>query len=143
MKRYVLVALTGLMFTLKGLAQTLEEGKKFLYCERNRSALQVFKKLNAGKPSDVMITYWLGQAYLANDDVKAAKNLYEHALQSSPHDPWLLIGLGHINVLENNITAAKEKFDKALEAGKSKKGIYNIDQLIAGKRVWWRCCIGI
>jgi Flp pilus assembly protein TadD len=119
------------MFTLKGLAQTLEEGKKFLYYERNKSALQVFKKLNSDRPTDALTTYWLGQAYLANDDLKAAKNLYEQALQSNSNDSWLLIGSGHINVLENNITAAKEKFDKALESGKSKKGIYNTDLLIA------------
>lgn len=131
MKRYVLVTLTGLIFILKGSAQTLEEGKKFLYYERNKSALQVFKKLNADKPTDAVVAYWLGQAYLANDDLTAAKNLYNQGLQSNPNDPWFLIGSGHIDVLEKNTAAAKEKFDKALEAGKSKKGIYNTDQLIA------------
>lgn len=131
MKRYVLVALTGLMIAVNASAQTIEEGKKFLYYERNKSALQVFKKLHEAKPADIIITYWLGQAYLANDDVMAAKNLYSGALQSNPGDPWLQIGLGHGEVLEKNLTAAKEKFESALEAGKSKKGIYNTDLLIA------------
>ncbi|RTL59126.1 MAG: hypothetical protein EKK37_12525 [Sphingobacteriales bacterium] len=131
MKRYVLVALTGLMIAVNASAQTIEEGKKFLYYERNKSALQVFKKLHEAKPADVIITYWLGQAYLANDDVMAAKNLYSGALQSNPGDPWLQIGLGHGEVLEKNLTTAKEKFESALEAGKSKKGIYNTDLLIA------------
>ena len=127
MKKVWVLVFTVCLFTLAQ-AQTIEEGKNFLYYERNKSALELFKKMVAAKPSDAEAIYWLGQAYIANDDLKAAKNLYQ---QSNHNDPWILAGLGHVDVLEKNISPAKEKFEKALEGSKSKKGIYNTDILLA------------
>ncbi|MGE5107540.1 MAG: tetratricopeptide repeat protein [Sphingobacteriales bacterium] len=131
MKRTVLAFLLGIVFSANGFGQTIEEGKKFLYYERNKSALELFQKIATANPGDAVSIYWLGQAYIAGDDLKAAKNLYEQAQQKGINDPFITVGLGHIDVLEKNIETAKEKFEKALEASKSKKGIYNTDILIA------------
>lgn len=131
MKRTALAFLSGIVFTSTVFSQTIEEGKKLLYYERNKSALELFQKIAAANPNDAVNIYWLGQAYIAGEDLKAAKNLYEQAQQKGINDPIIWVGLGHINVLGKNMEAAKEKFEKALEASKSKKGNYNTDILLA------------
>ena len=131
MKRAVMPVLLVLNFSLAAFSQTIEEGKKLLYYERNKSALGVFKKLAAAKPGDAETTYWLGQAFLANDDLAAAKNLYN---QFGGENAWILAGLGHIVLLEKNTDAAIQKFDKALELSKNKKGNYNTEILMAAGR---------
>ncbi len=45
-------------------AQTMEEGKKFMYYERYKSAKGVFEKLVAANPNNVDAVYWLGQAMI-------------------------------------------------------------------------------
>ncbi|HET9057428.1 MAG TPA: hypothetical protein VFN30_11350 [Chitinophagaceae bacterium] len=127
-KKMSLSILIGIV-SLTVFSQTLEEGKKLLYYEKNKSALEVFKNIVAAKSSDPLSIYWLGQAYLANNDLSSAKNLY--AQQKVANDPWILVGLGHIDLLEKKDEAAKEKFEKALEISKSKKGVYNTDILLA------------
>jgi Flp pilus assembly protein TadD len=129
MKRQFSALILVGFISLNSIGQSLEEGKKFLYYERNKSALGVLKKLAAAKPNDPQNIYWLAQAYLANDDFKEAKKLIEG--QKNNNDPWILAALGHMDVLQKNTEAAREKFDRALEAGKSKKGIYNNDILLA------------
>ena len=130
MKKTGILVFTVCFFTLTR-AQTIEEGKKFLYYERNKSALELFKKIVTAKPTDAAGIYWLGEAYIANDDLTSAKNLYQQSQQKGINDPLIRVGLAHIDVLEKNIDAAKEKFEKALEDSKSKKGVYNTDILLA------------
>lgn len=131
MKRTVLFFLAGMMYSATLFSQTIEEGKKFLYYERNKSALATFQKLYELKPADAAVIYWLGQAMLANDNLAGAKNLYNETLQKGITDALVVAGAGHIQVLEKNTAAAKENFEKALEASKSKKGVYNNDILLA------------
>ena len=46
-------------------AQTIEEGKKFLYYERYKSAKDVFEKLVNANPNNADAVYWLGQTLIA------------------------------------------------------------------------------
>ena len=80
-------------------AQTIEEGRKFLYYERYKSAKAVFEKLVAANPANVDAAYWLGQALIGaddNKDIAGAKALYQKTLMANSNSPILLAGMGHI-----------------------------------------------
>ncbi|MBK8311209.1 MAG: tetratricopeptide repeat protein [Chitinophagaceae bacterium] len=90
-----------------------------------------FKKLLEVNPNNVDANYWLGQSYLALDEilssrVKSTKELYQKALQSSANAPLLIIGMGEIDLMENRTTEARQKFESALEMTKSKRVMIQI-----------------
>lgn len=117
MKKTVLVMLAACISVYSVTAQTIADGIKYLNYEKNKSALEAFRKLHDKSPKDGQTTYWLGQAMLANDDVKGAKDLYQKALQENGSDPWVVVGMGHIDILEGrDINEAKQKFEQAITA---------------------------
>ena len=109
------------------LAQTVEQGKKFFYYERFRSAKDAFEKALADKPGNQEAAYWLGQTLIELKDVNGAKEVYRKGLEANGNAPLLLVGMGHIELLENKAADARQRFDLAINATKSK----NIDVLSA------------
>lgn len=104
-------------------AQTVEEGRKFLYYERYKSAKSVFEKLVAANPNNVDAVYWLGQSMILPDDnsnVPAAKELYQKTLMANPNSPLLLAGMGQIELLEKKGADAKNRFETAISLTQSK-----------------------
>jgi tetratricopeptide (TPR) repeat protein len=120
MKRSLSLFFTALVLTGSVVAQSLEEGKKFMYYERFKSAKEVFEKLVTAKPSDADAAYWLGQAYLGLEDVASAKKTYQNAMAANATAPMLLAGMGHIQLLENNAAGARSNFEMAVNNSKSK-----------------------
>ena len=129
MKRTFLLAIVAFIGTAVT-AQTLEEGKKFLYYERYNSAKEVFEKLLAAKPNDADASYWLGQTYLGMENISQARQIYQTALQSNGNNPLLLAGMGQVELMENKATDARNRFETALSLTKSK----NLDVLHAVAR---------
>lgn len=124
LKKYYLAFLLflGLVPFLSS-AQGMEQGIKFIGYGKNKSALEFFKKLHEGGKKNANVTYWLGQAYLANDDVAGARDIYQKALQSGINDPLVIVGMGHVDLLEsNNINAARQKFEQAITMAKETSG---------------------
>ena len=73
----LLLVLLGIFaFSGSVVAQSLEEGKKFLYYERNQSAYDVFQKLMAANPKDEQAVYYAGQALIGLERDAEAKALY-------------------------------------------------------------------
>ena len=71
--------LMAIVFANFSNAQTLDEGRKFLYNEKFNSAKQTFEKLIAANANNVDAVYWLGQTMIAdndNKDIAGAKALY-------------------------------------------------------------------
>src|SRR6201994_3294093 len=64
-------------------AQTVDQGKKFLYYQRYKSANDVFDKILASNPNNIDAVYWEGQTLLAMKDSAAAGDLYSKALQTN------------------------------------------------------------
>src|SRR6201995_924871 len=99
------------------LAQSVDQGRKFLYYQRYRSAKEQFEKLVTTNPNDIKAVYWLGQTYLADKSDKTgqekAKALYQKSLASSNNAPLLLAAVGHIELLEGNANDAKQRFENA------------------------------
>lgn len=110
----------SLLFTGNMMAQTIEEGKKFLYYERYNSAKEVLNKLLAANPNNVDAAYWLGQTNLAEEDSISAKALYSKTLTANPNSPLMLVGMGQIALMEHQPGEAKNRFETAISLTKSK-----------------------
>ncbi len=118
----------------KANAQSIEEGKKYLYYERYKSAKNVFDKLVAANPANGDAAYWLGQAHLGMEDVAGAKSLYQKTLMANPNNPLLIAAMGHIELLEGKGQDARSRFETAISLSQGKSipvlnavGIANID----------------
>lgn len=120
MKRSLSLAFVAVFFVQQLLAQSIEDGKKFMYYERFKSAKEVFEKLVAANPKNEDAAYWLGQAYIGLEDVAKAKQTYQAALQANATSPILLAGMGHVELLENKAADARNHFDMAINTSKSK-----------------------
>lgn len=118
-----LLLCSALVFSVGIKAQTLEEGKKFLYYERYKSAKTVLEKVVAANPNNVDAVYWLGQAMIApdeNKDITGAKALYQKTLMANSNSPLLLAGMGHIELLEGKTQDARNRFETAISLSQSK-----------------------
>ncbi|MBS1919189.1 MAG: tetratricopeptide repeat protein [Bacteroidetes bacterium] len=123
MKKILIYWLSVVMFFTGSLyAQTIPDGIKFLYEDRDQSAKAVFDKLLAVNPNNIEATYWLGQAYIAMNDVPAARQLYEKALAASANAPLVIVGMGHVELLENKTADARQRFETAITMTHTKKG---------------------
>lgn len=104
-------------------AQSVTDGIKYLNYFKNKSALQTIQKAYDANSKDVNTIYWYGQALLANDNIKGAKEAYQKALQEGINDPWIWVGMGHLELMEGgDINAAKQKFEQAITATTETKG---------------------
>lgn len=132
----IISVLITLLFTGNILfAQTIDEGKRFLYYERYTSAKDAFNKLVNANPNNVDAAYWLGQVYLNQEgaDINAAKSLYQKTLNASPNSPLMLVGMGEVALLENNAADARNRFETAITLSKGKD--YNVLNAIARANV--------
>lgn len=120
MKRSLSLAFVAMFFVQLLFAQSLEEGKKFMYYERYNSAKDVFEKLVTENPKNEDAAYWLSQAYIGLENVAKAKEVLQAALQIKSTSPILLAGMGHVELLENKTTDARNHFDMAINESKSK-----------------------
>lgn len=123
MKKTTLTLFSVVLATSITVAQSLDEGIKFLYYQRNKSAVETLEKVVASNSKDAKSIYWLGQAYLSNDEIAKAKALYQKALTDGVNDPYIWIGSGHVELLENgDKNAARQKFDQAITSVTPTKG---------------------
>ncbi len=124
MKPGLLAAALMVLFTVVK-AQTIEEGKNFLYYEKYNSAKAAFGKLVAANPNDVDAVYWLGQTLISPDertakDIAEAKALYQKALMANSSSALLLAGMGHIELLEGKGPEARNHFEVATSLSQGK-----------------------
>jgi tetratricopeptide (TPR) repeat protein len=116
--------LVAVVFLSKAaLAQTVEQGKKFLYYERYKSAQETFEKVLAANPNNIEAVYWLAQTLVHrrdNKDTAGAKALFQKMLQTNGSAPLLLVGMGHIELMEGNTTDSRQRFETAISLTKGK-----------------------
>ncbi|MDP4284082.1 MAG: tetratricopeptide repeat protein [Bacteroidota bacterium] len=119
-------------------AQSIDEGKKFLYYEKFESAQKNFQQMLTKDPNNVDAAYWLGQVYLQNSDNRdtaAAKTLYQQTLQAHPNAAILIVGMGEIELMEGKTDDARNRFEAAINMTRKRDladillavGIANVD----------------
>jgi predicted Zn-dependent protease len=116
------------------MAQTVEQGKSFMYYERYKSAQDIFEKILAANPNNIDAVYWLGQALIKQKDTTGAMALYQKMLTTNGSAPLLLVGMGHIELMEGKATDARQRFETAISLTKGKDvnvinaiGLANVD----------------
>jgi tetratricopeptide (TPR) repeat protein len=117
----VLLAFTCIGSTV--IAQTLEQGKQFLYYERFQSAQSAFEKVLNANPNNIDAVYWLGQTMIHRRDTRdtaGAKKLYQQMLVANGNAPLLLAGIGHIELLYGDKTDSRQRFETAISLTKEK-----------------------
>jgi tetratricopeptide (TPR) repeat protein len=122
MKKSAIVLFFAMAISFVVRAQSIQEGVNNYYAERYGSAKSIFDKLLASNPNNIEATYWLGQTYLAQENITGAKSLYEKALASNGNAPLFLVGMGHVELLEGNKPGARQHFEQAITASKGRKG---------------------
>ena len=123
MKITITVLIAGLLSVAEMQAQSIQEGVNHLYAERNKSAKDALDKLVAANPNNLEAVYWLGQVYIAMEDVKSARDLYSKTLQANGNAPLILAGMGHVNLIDGKKDEAKQMFETAINLSTGKKGV--------------------
>ncbi len=123
--KFGVLGITALFFSGVAMAQTIEEGKKFMYYEKFQSAKNVFQKLIAADPNNTTAIYWLGLATISGADygpkeLNEVKELYRKALEKSPNNPLLIVGMGQIESLEGKSQDARNRYETALSLSQNK-----------------------
>lgn len=104
-------------------AQSLEDGKKFFYYEKWRSAKAAFEKLVAANPANAEAAYMLGLVYIKSDDLKdvaAAKEVFRKGLEASSNNALLIAGMGYVELLEGKKDDARNRFETAISLSQGK-----------------------
>jgi tetratricopeptide (TPR) repeat protein len=119
MKMRVSLVAVALILGKTTFAQSVEDGKRFLYYERYQSAKDAFQKALGSKPNDGEITFWLGQAELGLKDSVGAKDLYQK-ISTNTNDPWALICAGALELRSGKNADARNHFETAISLTKGK-----------------------
>lgn len=123
MKKTVLLVMGALLSFTVITAQSLNDGIKMIVYQKGKTAVDMLGKAYNANGKDAQTIYWYGQALLANEDIAAAKSVYQKALQDGVNDAWIWVGMGHVELLENgDLNAAKQKFEQAITATLETKG---------------------
>src|SRR3984957_5309488 len=102
------------------LAQSVDQGKKFYYYKRYKSAKDVFDKVLASNPNNIDAIYWQGQTLLGMKDSVAAQDLYSKALQTNGNAPMLLAGMAGVELRFGKVQDARAHADMAIQLTKQK-----------------------
>ncbi len=117
----LLLAMVTLLFAGSVFAQSIDEGKKFLYYERYKSAKDIFQKLSTANPADETAAYYLGQSMIGLEDLAGAKAFYQQKLSATPNSPLILAGMGHVELLEGKTADARNRFETAISLSGGKR----------------------
>lgn len=120
MKRVLSLVTTLVIGTNLLFAQSVEQGRKFLYYDRTKSARETFEKILAGNPNNIDAVYWLGQTLLKDRDTAGAKGVYQKALGTNGNAPLLLAGMGQLELMEGKKDDARQRFETAINLTKGK-----------------------
>lgn len=120
MKSFISLVAVVMMGSNVLIAQNVDQGKKFFYYQRYKSARETFEKVLAANPNDLAATYWLGQTLLKQKDSVAAKNLYSKLLQQNGNAPLVLAGMGQVELMEGKTNDARQRFESAISITKAK-----------------------
>ncbi|HRI25878.1 MAG TPA: tetratricopeptide repeat protein [Ferruginibacter sp.] len=121
--KFTLVLLSSLMAVSLVNAQSIDDGKKFLYYDKYISAKNVFQGLLNANPANEEAAYWLGQTLIAPDedkDIAGARAVYTKALAANPNSALLNAGMGHVELLEGKTQEARNHFETAISLSKGK-----------------------
>ncbi len=112
----VLMLMSNVVF-----AQSVQEGKKFLYYERYQSAIETLDKALAASPGNPEAIYWLAQAHRENGDIAKATEVLRKGMEgANGSSPLLLAGIGQMELAAEKPGDARQRFETAISLTKGK-----------------------
>jgi tetratricopeptide (TPR) repeat protein len=130
MKKITLV-MVSFLIVAAAMAQNVGEGIKQLYYQKYNTAKQTLQNAVNANPRDANAIYWLGQAFIAMEDVNGARALYQKALNEGVNDPMIWVGMGHVETLSGKRNEARQHFEAAITASLDRKKNPNANVLAA------------
>lgn len=120
MRKLILTAATAFLSVVL-FGQTLQDAQKLIDNESYFKAKQtLYKVLAAGTELKPDVYYYLGNAYLKDDDVDSAKLFYKQVFNPDTRTPLGYLANGRLALLNKNTVEAKQNFDRALQITKMK-----------------------
>ena len=120
MKRTLLVLLIGIGFLNVG-AQTLQDAQNAINNESYFKAKQILSALFKDPAADKTdVAYYMGNAYLKDEDADSAKVFYAMAWDPNSRSPIGYLAKGRLELLSKKPVDAKQSFDRALQITKMK-----------------------
>ncbi len=102
-------------------AQTIQDGKKFLYYQRLQSAKETMEKVVAAAPANPEAIYWLSQVYFDLNDVNGAKEVLKKGMEgANGSNPLLLVAMGQAELIGKKADDARQRFETAISLTKGK-----------------------
>jgi Tfp pilus assembly protein PilF len=102
-------------------AQTLQDAQKAIDNENYFKAKQILNKLLLdGSANAADVKYYLGNAYLKDDDRDSAKLYYKQVYNPEVRSALGYLANGRLALLAKNTAEAKQNFDRAVQTTKSK-----------------------
>ena len=116
--RKVIILIGAIILSLSVSAQTIEDGRKFMYYERWQSAAKIFDDIIQREPVNMEARYWKIQLLLEQDKPAEAKQALQAAQQQviTEEHPLIKVARGNFLLRENNSSEAAKQFEEALKA---------------------------
>ena len=112
----ILVMISGILN-----AQSLQEGKKFLYQQRFASAKSTMEKVVAAAPTNPESIYWLAQVHFEMKDANGAKEVLRKGMEgANGSNPLLLVAMGQAELVDKKPNDARQRFETAISLTKGK-----------------------
>lgn len=109
-------------------AQSVQEGKKYLFNNRYHMSKDVFDKLLASAPTNPEIIYWAFQSEMDRRHYGRAREILVKGMEgANGSNPLLLVAMGQLELREKKTNDARQRFETAISLTKAK----NIDILVA------------
>lgn len=119
--RKLFLSATAVFFSTAMFAQTIQEAQKLIDNESYFKAKQVLYKIyNTVPESKIEAAYYLGNAYLKDDDADSAKLFYKLVYNPETRSATGYLANGRLSLLNGNSVDAKANFDRALQTTKMK-----------------------
>lgn len=117
MKKLKTTFFLGCMLAFGGsvIAQSVDEGKRFLYYERNQSANTTLNKVLAANPNDDRAAFYNTLALVGLGKKAEAQQFISGKNQSAP---FVMVAQGYLDLLNNKKAEARNKFEAALSTQK-------------------------
>lgn len=123
MKKISIAFFVGALLVMTDtMGQTVQDGINDYYAGRLKGAKAGFEKILSANPNNIEAVYWLGQTYIAMNDVAGARDVYSKALMASANAPLLIVGMGQVELNENKLSEATQRFETAITMTRGKKG---------------------
>jgi Tfp pilus assembly protein PilF len=122
MKKVFLASVLAIVAIVAVQAQSVADARKDIYYAKYKSAKDKLTQIVNKSPDDAEANYWLGQVYINQGNLPAARDVYAKAMTATKQNPLIVVGMGHVELLEGKAADARAHFDAALAATNNKKG---------------------